>query len=693
MDRRTIDILLKVLRKPSYYTYGELSRELNKTERTIRNDILKINEFLEEYKMEKIIADSENKLFTDSSEEKVTRIIYSFSIFDYVLQREEKIKIISLLIVSSDSYITINEIADFMNVSRSTVIAVLDGVSDFLSKENILLDTLSGKGIYCVSDEYQRRKLYANLIYEDFYLIKIFLNQNKILKFNESLIINKEVSAKIYNLISISESKTSEYLTEKSFDRLYTYLLISLSRMKKEIYIESKTNVKIGSDFVDSIYNMMITFFNLEYSVYEKSMLMYFIRRLKFARRVATNSNIVKIQALTRRFIENVSDEINIDFNSDYELFESLSNHLDSIFVNTTADLNEDLQLKEVTVKYSEIYEVVKSNIYIFEDFIERRLCENEVIYIMIYLCASYEKMKERRPMINVILICSNGIGSSQLLSSRLKKYFNINILNILSKREAREYDYSGIELIITTVDLEFKDIKAVKVSPYISDSDYLRISKIIDEISSDKNSILGNRKSYEIESDLIIRDIRKITDSHYELGDKIETLVREYFEDKRKNTEMDLSDFLAARFIELDVQCNNWEDAIRKSGEILHRHGYVKERYINSMIHNVKEHGPYIVLAKGLAVPHASIDSGAIKTGFSLIRLSRPVYFSKSELEPVEFVCCLSSIDNKKHLKAFFNLINMFSDVTFKEKIRNSNSNEEVANIIEIYEKKLVRG
>ena len=78
-------------------------------------------------------------------------------------------------------------------------------------------------------------------------------------------------------------------------------------------------------------------------------------------------------------------------------------------------------------------------------------------------------------------------------------------------------------------------------------------------------------------------------------------------------------------------------------------------------MIENVMENGPYIVVAPGFALPHEALNAGASKVGMSLIRLKTPVPFGKEEMDPIEWVCCLSAINKETHLKAMFQLVNLF--------------------------------
>ena len=92
-------------------------------------------------------------------------------------------------------------------------------------------------------------------------------------------------------------------------------------------------------------------------------------------------------------------------------------------------------------------------------------------------------------------------------------------------------------------------------------------------------------------------------------------------------------------------------------------------------------------MLSPGFAVPHEGVEQGSIRVGMSLIRLSTPVPFGAEELDPVEFVCCLSAVDHKTHLRAFFNLVNLLREENFKRCLRESSTPVEAARIIEKYE------
>ena len=63
---------------------------------------------------------------------------------------------------------------------------------------------------------------------------------------------------------------------------------------------------------------------------------------------------------------------------------------------------------------------------------------------------------------------------------------------------------------------------------------------------------------------------------------------------------------------VALRLKVDRWEDAVRAAGRMLLDCGAVEERYIEAMVETAKDLGPYIVIAPGIAIPHARPEDGA---------------------------------------------------------------------------------
>ncbi|RKD31217.1 PTS sugar transporter subunit IIA [Thermohalobacter berrensis] len=135
---------------------------------------------------------------------------------------------------------------------------------------------------------------------------------------------------------------------------------------------------------------------------------------------------------------------------------------------------------------------------------------------------------------------------------------------------------------------------------------------------------------------------------------------------------------------IKLDIVANDWKEAIFKGCEILLDKGYIEKKYIDSIIKNIEENGPYIVITKGVAFPHSKPEDGVNHLAMSLVTLKEPVYFGHEQNDPVRLVITLAAVDSNTHLSALSKFISLLRSSEDIEKIINSKTKEEVIKIIE---------
>ena len=79
---------------------------------------------------------------------------------------------------------------------------------------------------------------------------------------------------------------------------------------------------------------------------------------------------------------------------------------------------------------------------------------------------------------------------------------------------------------------------------------------------------------------------------------------------------------------VQLQIEAKNWEEAVRIGAEMLVSQGCAEKSYVEGIISAIKELGPYIIVADGLAMPHTRPECGATGIGCSLITLKEPVFF-----------------------------------------------------------------
>lgn len=111
---------------------------------------------------------------------------------------------------------------------------------------------------------------------------------------------------------------------------------------------------------------------------------------------------------------------------------------------------------------------------------------------------------------------------------------------------------------------------------------------------------------------------------------------------------------------IKLNQTAANWEEAIKIGTDLLVVSGAIKPRYYENIISKIKEMGPYIVLAPGLAMPHARPEEGVIRTAFGLTTLAQPVDFDG---EQISVLVTLAGSDSDTHMEGIMEITQIFDD------------------------------
>ena len=126
------------------------------------------------------------------------------------------------------------------------------------------------------------------------------------------------------------------------------------------------------------------------------------------------------------------------------------------------------------------------------------------------------------------------------------------------------------------------------------------------------------------------------------------------------------LTDYIKKEWIKLDVEAGNWEEAIEKGGEELLKDNIITQSYIEAMKKAVKDMGAYFVVTKSVALPHAKVEEGILKTGFGLVTLKNPVEFGNADNDPVKYIFCLAIKSSNEHIEILKELSELLEDKEF---------------------------
>lgn len=135
---------------------------------------------------------------------------------------------------------------------------------------------------------------------------------------------------------------------------------------------------------------------------------------------------------------------------------------------------------------------------------------------------------------------------------------------------------------------------------------------------------------------------------------------------------------------IRLQAEAETWQEAVKIGVDLLVAADVVEPRYYQAILDGVAEHGPYFVIAPGLAMPHGRPEEGVKKTGFALVTLKKPLVFNHEDNDPVDILITMAAVDATTHQEVgIMQIVNLFDDEANFDRLRACRSEQEVLDLI----------
>jgi PTS system ascorbate-specific IIA component len=139
----------------------------------------------------------------------------------------------------------------------------------------------------------------------------------------------------------------------------------------------------------------------------------------------------------------------------------------------------------------------------------------------------------------------------------------------------------------------------------------------------------------------------------------------------------------LTEESVVIGAKAEDWRAAVREAGAALARSGATLPVYAEEMVRMIEEHGPYVVIAPGLALAHARPGPAVLANGLAVVTLATPVNFGHPHNDPVSVILGLAVADAESHLASVAELANIFNDEGAIPALAAAHSVEEVQKIM----------
>lgn len=142
------------------------------------------------------------------------------------------------------------------------------------------------------------------------------------------------------------------------------------------------------------------------------------------------------------------------------------------------------------------------------------------------------------------------------------------------------------------------------------------------------------------------------------------------------------LAEAFAEHSIRVGAVALDREHAVELSGELLVASGRVTPQFVNEMVDVLETHGPYFVIAPGIALAHSKPSDAVISTGLSLVTLAEPIEFQNLANDPVRLVFGLCAVDHDSHIELLAELSALLSDEPTVNSLLNAVDTEQIRDL-----------
>lgn len=627
--------------------------------------------------IEKNADTGERRIFipTISAEQWARKLVNETTEYS-VYSEEQRQALIYLLSYSGFEELSLFHFQDFLEISKGTAIADVKKLRKYLATQKIELSYTRKTGFYLTGDELELRRVAQNFV--------ALLVQDSVGKFSLFYWLNQfdlTLYPRMRDEILLQTSTLGLSIVPSRIDEVSIFIGLSYNRIK-EMHLANLADL----EFLQSL------------TVYRVSE--------SFSQNFFANKNPYELGYLTVVFMTIVQGEIRdlqldfllndcaeiiyrmesysaIQFSNFRELLMNLFYHLVPAYFRIRFGFYlPNVLIENIQMDYPEIFDFTKKALKPLEIAVDRKIPIEEVGFFSILFggAITNQKTEAAEKEVRALIVCPNGISSSLILQTELKKIFStIQFQEASSVNQLQSVPEESYDVVFSTIPLK-SNKRVYLVKPLMSQLEKNQLINLVQEellvpgfsMPSAEEIIKALLPYIELKQGVTNEKLYKV------LNKKMNRLI----ERKEDNRPM-LTELITPETIQICDEVSDWETAIRMAAKPLVDSQKIEGRYAEAMIEKVKQYGPFIHIGKGIALPHARPEDGVKELGMSLLKVEKPVLLLDDEKHEIHLFVCLAAVDNEAHLRALSSLTKLLSNRENLDALLAATTKEEIMTIL----------
>lgn len=499
LKKRHIELINHLAMENDWVSANIAADRFNISVSTLRRDVEIINEHYQ---------DEDNRIVSKPGLglkiEKANTLLLAHDVdsnmMNGILKSKRLIGIATDLLSNSPEPVSISGLAEKYYISRSSIVEDLKKVEAWVTHFSLKV-VKNHTGTSIAGDDFSIRMALKEIITYSV-LSNYQMTDSRIDRFSRVQLV-KEFGennvANCMNIITLIEDELGCSISEPYYTNLFSHLLVTIRRNQDErIILSPAFDYVVHNNKEWQIAEKAWRWLENEYGFILPEIEVSFIYQyiISSGKRPYDNS-AVELSAVDNdaveyaaKLIREVSLRLNMNLTTDTVLMQSLISHVKPMLNRLAFNIVIHNPLREeIKTEFRDVFLSVKKSVERINTELNYPVTsEDEIAYLTVYIQSAIEMTREN---LKIILVCSSGIGTSQLLSSRIIRAFpEWEIVDIVSGAMLRKTIASKpCDLIISTIRLDFVDIPIAYVSALFSKNDISRVTECIFSKSNLKES------------------------------------------------------------------------------------------------------------------------------------------------------------------------------------------------------------
>ncbi|GGJ95722.1 transcriptional regulator ManR [Lentibacillus kapialis] len=637
MNRRQKELLRILLTDlHDFFHIQDLADELDCSEKTVRNDLNRIETMLTDYPSAELKRKRGMGIALDAGREDKAELLNRIYQTEAITGKDRLLEMAYQLLISNKP-LTLASLAEKYFTNRTTVRHELGRIADWLEGYDLKLESKQRLGHFINGHELNKRNALANLpelipseSYPKQQVLQLFSQHeiNTVRKHLQDLQIHYPID-----------------LTAGEFESLHIHALIMIKRTRQRSPIllgqSDDTGVKLDT------YHMTAWLLKrLENALglsFPKDEYIYFTWHLESCR-TAHAGQAVKSDDLVAGIVHQMTAQLRrmtmIRFGDDKVLTDGLEIHLASALHRIRYGLTiRNPMLSDIKKTYAYMFSMVILAVEKINEAYNLNIPEDEAAYLVLHFQASIERMqKERTTAKRTVIVCDLGVGMSHLLQAKLEQsYKGLDILASIGKAELPAFlENQDVDMLISTTEIYESEVPVLVVSPLLESDDKERLEQFIQSIDQEETT-------------------------EKEMMTKLKQLV--------DTDAIYMGMALEHRFEIVEMLADN-----------LVQNGFAEKAFVHSAM--LRERTSATAVGGGIAIPHADPEF-VKKTVVSLAVLREPVQWGR-DMVSVVFLLAIAKEDQKMTQSLMQTIASISQHPTIVEQLTQAESTSDMLTVFE---------